>query len=356
MLLSYYKVYLFLLEAFMRHCFYFIFSILSIIGCADISNFDDSIYSVEKIVGGTSYSGHPSVVRVVSNLGTCTGTVIHPKVVITAKHCIEDNSVEDVSIEDIQQQELARTIHIITTSSSYFGAHHKDFASLILDQALPITPVPWVRRRPNIDLGTKVLAVGYGMTDVFEGGAGEKRKGYARVTGIYEKDFATTPIGCYGDSGGPIFLPDGRVWGVLAYFEFTGAPDERAPGNLANCRVVNSLYARTDIHASDIQHAIQIAEGNLALGEVETPQNFKATLNNQRVVLTWEKPIEPVQHFELQREKKENGRWTNHSVIQINKAKRRLRFRVSSGLYRFRLRAVGEEGVSDWTSWRKLRL
>lgn len=340
----------------MRHCFYFIFSLPAIIGCADISNFDDSVYSVEKIVGGIPYSGHPSVVRVVSNLGTCTGTVIHPKVVITAKHCIENNSVEDVSIEDHQQEELAKTVQIITTSASYFGAHYKDFASLILDQELLITPVPWVRRRPNIDLGTKVLAVGYGMIDAFEGGAGEKRRGYARVTGVYEKDFATTPIGCYGDSGGPIFLPDGRVWGVLAYFEFTGAPDESGSGNLANCRVVNSLYARTDIHASSIQHAIQIAEGSSAPVEVETPKNFKATLNSQRVVLTWENPVEPVQLFELQREKKESGSWTDNSVVQINKRKRRLRLRISSGLYRFRLRAVGEENISGWTSWKKVRL
>lgn len=330
----------------------------AITGCADISELDELTNNTDKIVDGTEYNGHPSVVRVRSTSGSCTGTVIHPKVVITAKHCIEDKSVEEIYIADDHRRSLARAVKIFTTEGSYWGQHHKDFASLVLDRELTITPAQWVESIPDVTVGTQVLAVGFGMTDVFrfDGASDEKRRGDAQLTGIYDQAFATTPIGCYGDSGGPIFLPDGRVWGVLAYFELTGDPNEKGPGNQANCRVVNSLYARTDIHSGLVRNAISLAEGQDISGNVGQPKDFKASASGRKVILSWKAPNTDFQSFELEHEKKKNGEWSGVSSKQVSGSKRRLKFKTSSGSHRYRIRAVGQSGVSEWSPWEKVKI
>ena len=338
--------------------------ISGLISCADLSDLEFEGSNTDKIVNGTLYDGHPAAVRVVrGNSGACTGTLVHPKVVITAKHCIEDHSIEEIFIENAQLEKLARTVKIFTTEGTYWGANHKDFASLVLDREVPITPAVWVKSLPNVEIGTNVLAVGYGSTDIIEGGAGIKRKGDAQITGIYDHSFATTPIGCYGDSGGPIFLPDGRVWGVLAYFEFTGSSDEivsLGSKTYANCRLVNSLYARTDFHANLIEQAIQLAEGGGESsgdgGDLEPPRQFKAEKSGQRVVLTWQAPRGDFESFELQHEKRKNGEWKNSEFKEVSKQKTRLRFKASTGMHRYRLRAVGLKGTSAWTPWEKVKI
>ena len=177
----------------------------------------------DAIYGGTFVGacGWPSTVELG---GSCSGTLVHPEVVIYAAHC-------GASYNKIYLGESISTPARVVSPEScaiFPGGgpgEGDDFA--ICKLAEPITDVPIVPILMGCETaalaeGAEVTLVGFGNAD--EGPYGVKREVRAKIQGLKGDEIFIGGGGkdtCQGDSGGPVFiqLADGtwRVFGITSY-------------------------------------------------------------------------------------------------------------------------------------------
>jgi Trypsin len=188
--------------------------------------------------GGPDGNRHPEVGAILAQQaysdGTwaeCTGTLIAPRVVLTAAHC--DEGVSRIAVTFDSSYSAA-------TGTAYWGTWHADpaynqaqgdphdIAVVVLDRApRGLTPagLPKAGSLSGLDTTATFTSVGYGGQSVTQGG-GPKTFNYADV-----RYFATGELNsltpswlrisqnpstgdggtCYGDSGGPNFLGSGAA-------------------------------------------------------------------------------------------------------------------------------------------------
>lgn len=185
----------------------------------------DTLPPTQEIYGGSPVNscGWPATV---SLGGSCTGTLIHPEVVIYAAHC--GTNYGSVRFGDTINANPGFVVPTEFCSSFPGGGPGggDDFAVCKLAQ--PVTGVPIVPplmgcETAALQSGASVTLVGYGTAD--NGPYGVKREVTTTLNGITNADEAF--IGgngldsCQGDSGGPAFvqLSDGtwRVFGITSY-------------------------------------------------------------------------------------------------------------------------------------------
>ncbi len=217
-----------------------------------------------KIVNGVAHAGDPGVVYLSHDTGACTGTLIHRGVVLTAKHCVENITANQLSIgvgADMSSGRIVARVRKIHQPPGALGADGSDdIALLVLDRSVDVATYRWVEALPEAQAGARVVGIGYGLLDLEQQqSAGTKRRAQVTIADVNARTVDTTALGCYGDSGGPLFLADGRVWGVLATFDrVEGRVDQ---DGYADCDKVESRYSRTDIWKALIEQAIADAEG-----------------------------------------------------------------------------------------------
>lgn len=167
---------------------------------------------VLAIIGGAPAPSETSVVAVVDAGGrlTCSGTVVAPRVVLTAAHCLAIPPAE-ILVEDRRVAVRAAEAHPGYDAATF--AH--DVALLFVAEELPVAPEPLPATRDDgVAVGDALTFVGYGFTQAGAGGSyGERRARVAPVTTMSEGKFSYGEVTCYGDSGGPAFLDgsEGRV-------------------------------------------------------------------------------------------------------------------------------------------------
>jgi hypothetical protein len=186
----------------------------------------------QSVVGGQEANAcqFPAAGMVLLSGGLCTGTLVHPKLVIFAAHCQLAGSVRSIYFGE-NATTPARKVDVQSCNFyPSFKANVNDVAYCVLKEEIkdiPIAPVLMGCETNVLQKGRMVDMVGFGITSMKQPRSyGIKR--WASVP-LLNTPTATTNIaqvgnstsnGCEGDSGGPIYvrLDDGtwRTAGVAS--------------------------------------------------------------------------------------------------------------------------------------------